>query len=97
MPVWYQEGKILSCADAIAKAIEWHLQGKAKVKVEGSRNDPVLQASTKEENGLLLPVKQVSINESIQLFLRGACPECGGPLLFEEGCAKCLCGYSDCG
>jgi hypothetical protein len=30
-------------------------------------------------------------------FQRGACPECGGPLFFEEGCVKCLCGYSDCG
>src|SRR4030066_1105696 len=35
MPVWYQEGKILSCSDAIAKAIEWHLQDKTKVKGEG--------------------------------------------------------------
>jgi hypothetical protein len=31
------------------------------------------------------------------IFQRGACPECGGPLIFEEGCAKCFCGYSDCG
>jgi hypothetical protein len=31
------------------------------------------------------------------IFQRGACPECGGPLVFEEGCAKCFCGYSDCG
>ena len=27
-PVWYKEGKILSCADAVSKAIEWHLQEK---------------------------------------------------------------------
>ncbi|MGD0917638.1 MAG: vitamin B12-dependent ribonucleotide reductase, partial [Thermodesulfobacteriota bacterium] len=33
-PVWYREGKILSCSDAVAKAIEWHLQDKKKVKVE---------------------------------------------------------------
>ena len=97
MPVWYQEGKILSCADAIAKAIEWHLQDKEKVKVEGSRSVQALQTSTKAEDGLILPVKQASMNESVQLFLRGACPECGGHLLFEEGCIKCLCGYSDCG
>jgi len=75
MPVWYQEGKILSCSDAIAKAIEWHLQDKKKVKGE----------------------VKASLNESFPIFLRGACPECGGPLLFEEGCVKCLCGYSDCG
>ena len=75
MPVWYQEGKILSCSDAIAKAIEWHLQDKKKVKGE----------------------VEASLDESFPVFLRGACPECGGPLLFEEGCVKCLCGYSDCG
>jgi len=73
MPVWYQEGKVLSCSDAIAKAIEWHLRDKKKV--EGV----------------------ISLNESFPIFLRGACPECGGSLLFEEGCVKCLCGYSDCG
>ena len=97
MPVWYQEGKILSCSDAIAKAIKWHLQDKKKVKVEGSRNDSALQNNMEEEGDLILPIKQASLNESLSIFLRGACPECGGPLLFEEGCMKCLCGYSDCG
>jgi ribonucleoside-diphosphate reductase alpha chain len=103
MPVWYQEGKILSCSDAIAKAIEWHLQdkkkvkGEVKVRFEGARNDSALPNNTKEEGGLILPIKQASLNESFPIFLRGACPECGGPLLFEEGCVKCLCGYSDCG
>jgi ribonucleoside-diphosphate reductase alpha chain len=97
MPVWYQEGKILSCSDAIAKAIEWHLQGKHKVKVEGSRDDGALQNNMKEDGDLMLPIKKASLNESLPIFLRGACPECGGPLLFEEGCMKCLCGYSDCG
>jgi ribonucleoside-diphosphate reductase alpha chain len=97
MPVWYQEGKILSCADAIAKAIEWHQQDKEKVKVGGSGSVQALQTSPKAEGGLILPVKQASMNAPVQLFLRGACPECGGPLIFEEGCIKCLCGYSDCG
>ena len=94
MPVWYREGKILSCSDAVAKAIEWHLQDKKKVKgevkVEGSSSDSTLQNNKKEEGNPRL-------NESVTIFLRGACPECGGPLLFQEGCMKCLCGYSDCG
>jgi ribonucleoside-diphosphate reductase alpha chain len=81
-PVWYAEGKILSCSDAVAKAIEWHLQEKGKIKVEMDR--------TKEERSTVL-------KKYIPIFLRGACPECGGPLIFEEGCVKCLCGYSDCG
>lgn len=100
-PVWYREGKILSCSDAVAKAVEWHLRdknkGEGEVKVEGARNDSVLQDHTKEERGLMPAIEQAFQNESAPIFLRGACPECGGPLLFEEGCVKCLCGYSDCG
>jgi ribonucleoside-diphosphate reductase alpha chain len=92
MPVWYREGKILSCSDAVAKAIEWHLQekGKIKVEIEGAGNGDLLPKSTKEEEGPIL-------KKYIPIFLRGACPECGGPLIFEEGCVKCFCGYSDCG
>ena len=26
----------------------------------------------------------------------GLCPECGSPLRFEEGCMKCVCGYTKC-
>jgi ribonucleotide reductase alpha subunit len=26
----------------------------------------------------------------------GGCPECGRPLRREEGCTKCVCGYSRC-
>jgi ribonucleoside-diphosphate reductase alpha chain len=93
-PVWSREGKILSCADAIAKAIEWHLQDKGKVqvvvKVEVAGNSNPLGNKTEEEGPPIL-------KKYIPIFLRGACPECGGPLLFEEGCVKCLCGYSDCG
>ena len=89
-PVWYREGKILSCADAIAKAIEWHLEGEngvpaAREITNSSANHPVH--------------REVSFpaNDIAPVFQRGACPECGGPLIFEEGCVKCLCGYSDCG
>jgi ribonucleoside-diphosphate reductase alpha chain len=95
-PVWYREGKILSCSDAVAKAIEWHLQEKGKIKVEvkveieGAGNGDSLPNNTKVEKGPIL-------KKYIPIFLRGACPECGGPLIFEEGCVKCLCGYSDCG
>jgi ribonucleoside-diphosphate reductase alpha chain len=99
MPVWYQRGRILSCSDAIAKAIDWHLQEKRGTpnvyydeREVNTQND-----NPKEGMSSLLPIEQVGRNESIPIFQRGACPECGGPLIFEEGCVKCLCGYSDCG
>ena len=90
-PVWYREGKILSCSDAVAKAIEWHLQEKGrKTKIEPEIRIPVPKHPSKEEGGFF--------HRSLGLiFQRGACPECGGPLIFEEGCVKCFCGYSDCG
>jgi len=90
-PVWYREGKILSCSDAVAKAIEWHLQEKGRrTKIEPEIRIPVPKHPSKEEGGFF--------HRSLGLiFQRGACPECGGPLIFEEGCVKCFCGYSDCG
>jgi ribonucleoside-diphosphate reductase alpha chain len=90
MPVWHQEGKILSCADAIGKAVEWHLQMKKsdpRVEAEGGDN-------ASSQKPLLMNLASKPTTSVIQ---RGACPECGGPLRFEEGCVKCYCGYSDCG
>jgi ribonucleoside-diphosphate reductase alpha chain len=88
MPVWHHQGKILSCADAIGKAIEWHLEMKK-------------ERSQEEEKGHQGSHPQLLLDharsESLSSVQRGACPECGGPLRFEEGCAKCVCGYSDCG
>ena len=90
-PVWYREGKVLSCSDAVAKAIEWHLQEKeGRIKTDPQVRASIPKHPSKEEGG--------SFQRSLSLvFQRGACPECGGPLVFEEGCAKCYCGYSDCG
>jgi ribonucleoside-diphosphate reductase alpha chain len=85
-PVWSREGKILSCSDAVAKAIDWHLQDNKKVKVEVKVEVDAVRSDRALHNHTSLPI-----------LLRGACPECGGPLIFEEGCVKCLCGYSDCG
>ncbi len=87
-PVWYREGKILSCSDAVAKAIEWHLQMKQPIQTKESPWDKSL--ISKDSFG-------PTATPPSPLFLRGACPECGGFLLYEEGCVKCLCGYSDCG
>ncbi|MGB9629657.1 MAG: ribonucleotide-diphosphate reductase subunit alpha, partial [Thermodesulfobacteriota bacterium] len=91
MPVWYKEGKILSCSDAVAKAIEWHLRDEKRViKISPEKGVKLLKTYRSGEGGIKKPGWE-------PLSLRGACPECGGPLIFEEGCVKCYCGYSDCG
>ena len=95
MPVWHQNGKVLSCSDAIAKAIEWHLQ---KMK---SQRGGVQEKEAWPNPSEISPTRSRDRKNPPQgmngIFFRGACPECGGPLMFEEGCVKCFCGYSDCG
>ncbi|OGP78429.1 MAG: ribonucleoside-diphosphate reductase, adenosylcobalamin-dependent [Deltaproteobacteria bacterium RBG_16_49_23] len=95
MPVWHQNGKVLSCSDAVAKAIEWHnqkmrAQRGGVIEKEVPTNPPEVGTARNRE-------RKNSPQGMDSVFLRGACPECGGPLIFEEGCVKCFCGYSDCG
>ncbi len=95
MPVWHQSGKVLSCSDAMAKAIEWHIQ-KMRAQRIGALGREAL--STPPEMDVSRGRESKKTPQGMSgVFFRGACPECGGPLLFEEGCVKCFCGYSDCG
>jgi len=67
-PAGFGENKVLSCADAVAKAIQSHMTA----------------------NGF------DAVNEKVA-FVKGACPDCGGIIEHEGGCAVCrLCGYSEC-
>jgi ribonucleoside-diphosphate reductase alpha chain len=67
-PSGFGENKILSCADAVARAIQSHMSVNGGVTV-------------KEKSA----------------FFKGACPDCGGIVEHEGGCAVCrICGYSEC-
>jgi ribonucleoside-diphosphate reductase alpha chain len=67
-PSGFGENKILSCADAVAKAIQSHMSANGGETVKQKR-----------------------------AFFKGACPDCGGIVEHEGGCAVCrLCGYSEC-
>jgi ribonucleoside-diphosphate reductase alpha chain len=69
-PSGFGENKVLSCADAVAKAILSHM---------GAHG-----------NG------EQAIKEKA-VMKKGACPECGGIVEHEGGCAVCrICGYSEC-
>lgn len=85
-PFFGRSGPILSCPDALAKAIEAHIKTREKnvppIITEVSRLDKFDDEKTPEE--YLSPV--------------GVCPDCGNPLIFEEGCRICKqCGFSTCG
>lgn len=72
---WSSGGKITSCSDAIAKALEMYLMSAPKGKGNG--------------NG--------GTHHGETMFI-GACPECGGAVEHEGGCAVChSCGFTKCG
>jgi ribonucleoside-diphosphate reductase alpha chain len=74
---WTEEGKVLSCSDAIAKAIEKYPYGVQN-----------LMLKTNQGNG-------GSKHNELKI---GACPECGGAVEHEGGCAVCHnCGFTRCG
>lgn len=71
--VWVEGGKITSCSDAIAKALEKYLQKKGNGNGDREKS-----------------YKSV-------MFI-GRCPECGGAVEHESGCAVCHnCGFTKCG
>jgi ribonucleoside-diphosphate reductase alpha chain len=73
-PTWSSGGKILSCSDAIAKAIEKYHTKPEKGNGNGHKDG------------------------HHEIMLIGACPECGGAVEHEGGCAVCHnCGFTKCG
>jgi ribonucleoside-diphosphate reductase alpha chain len=68
---WASGGKITSCSDAIAKALEKYL-----MKGDGGDGDRGYK----------------------EVMFIGRCPECGGAVEHESGCAVCHnCGFTRCG
>jgi ribonucleoside-diphosphate reductase alpha chain len=69
---WTNGGKITSCSDAIAKALEKYLQKGEKANGNGG-------------------------NGHTEVMRIGQCPECGGAVEHEGGCAVChSCGFTKC-
>jgi len=86
---WQNGTRILSCADAMGKALEWHIKSGGNDPDKTLESEPDLAVIVKENPG-----SSASVNN-----LAGACPFCGGPLKYESGCVSCAleCGYSECG
>lgn len=88
-PLLTRGGTILSCPDAIAKAIEDHIKGREKFQT--ARLDK-FEESKKVEEKIVVKMPEEKTAPV------GVCPECGSPLVYEEGCKICKnCGYSTCG
>ncbi len=111
-PTWHKGGNILSCSDAIAKAIEKYrmaerdgnggkdkeLQGTTVAHV-GASDSAKFKDSARVEKFAPGDDPKTSIPyEVIDEKLMGACPECGGTVEHEEGCVICRnCGFTECG
>jgi ribonucleoside-diphosphate reductase alpha chain len=90
LPSWGGNGggKILSCADAVSKAIEWYLEN-FEAMFPGFPK-PVAEAARPAGKKATLPAGEEEI-------ARGACPDCGSQVERQEGCLKCRsCGFSEC-
>jgi len=90
LPSWGGNGggKILSCADAVSKAIEWYLEN-FDAMFPGFP-PPAAEAAQPAAKKASLPAGEEEI-------ARGACPDCGSQVERQEGCLKCRsCGFSEC-
>ena len=99
-PSWEKGGRIFSCSDAIARAIEHRAQDARHKRAPGTaHNEPSSQ--TKIED----PIQSDSSGNISKTGtmkkagnIVGVCPDCGGALWHIEGCMVCKsCGYSKCG
>lgn len=86
-PIWQDGEKILSCADAIAKALEKYLSMQVEEKKKlNFTEEKIYEEKPKEEKPQII--------EGIESPI---CPECGGIMISLEGCWTCPnCGYSKC-
>lgn len=96
-PFGFGSARILSCADAIGKAIEQHMQ-ELGVKIPKPPEQADLSSYTAPADERGSDNDEYSVNPG-ERGVTGACPLCGGPLMNVEGCVKCAanCGYSECG
>jgi ribonucleoside-diphosphate reductase alpha chain len=79
---WEKGGRIYSCADAIAKALERH---DGEISADNDIHETAKDRA--ETNG----------KASYEVMV-GVCPDCYGPLEFESGCSVCRsCGFTRCG
>ncbi len=95
-PVWKDGEMILSCADAIARALKSYtakMKDRLESKKDQALSEPVPLKVVQEPTP-----QQASPSASTEQAGFATCPECGSAVQHSEGCMLCLsCGYSKCG
>ena len=96
-PVWHEGDLIRSIPDAIGRGLERYLQNKSNPQAElqltisdTSPSDPECDPDP--------DVNRPSLEFAYGVRIKESCPDCGEPVVFEEGCLICRsCGFSKCG
>lgn len=84
---WEQGRAVTSCADAIASVLQKHIKRESGSSLDVPGSEVI--GNTKMSQSGKSPVIRSGA---------GQCPECGGPLIYQEGCNICLnCGFTKCG
>jgi ribonucleoside-diphosphate reductase alpha chain len=97
-PVWKDGEMVLSCADAIARALKrYDAMIQERVEREKAEAKPAKKPAAKAENEPAAQSQaQSAVSSRPKVIL--ACPDCGGSIEHVEGCMLCReCGYSKCG
>ena len=93
-PAWGEGGNILSCPDAVGRALERYVKDGMGYRHQHKPKT----AETPAPAGSLYTSDCANGGNKNHLGLCPECPECGGLLEFGEGCAFCRgCGFSKCG
>jgi ribonucleoside-diphosphate reductase alpha chain len=84
---WEQGRAVTSCADAIASVLQKHIKRESGSSLDVPSSE--VTGNTKMSQSGKSPVIRSEA---------GQCPECGGLLIYQEGCNICLnCGFTKCG
>ena len=96
--------QVRSLPDAVARALELHLESLEEKQAEQQTANPSISANGKDEaNGSDNPTNNLpSTTNPLSLshlsITGNLCPQCGcNTMVYEEGCKKCYnCGHSEC-
>jgi len=100
LPVGFGSGKVTSCSDAMAKAMEWYLLYKRSAGLTDlSTREGAVKADYQGDAplGANGSAEALEFAFAPEVFNRGACPDCGGSVEHSDGCVVCRgCGYTEC-
>ena len=88
-PLWQPGGMVLSCSDAVAKALERFVKERDAIQERAEAG-----AAVAPEAGVPTTAKQNYVDKG---DVCPECPECGSMVEYVEGCVVCrTCGFSKC-